>query len=118
MDFDANEDHPFVFNAYSFPTGARHWFPCYDHPNDRATHETIITTQSDHKVLANGFLQSVTTNKDGTVTYHWFQEQPHSTYLYNFVSGPYEIIQDKHQDQDVSVNYWVYPQDYWRIYFA
>lgn len=107
--FSANEDHPFLFNAYSFPDGARHWFPGYDHPSDRATHETIITTQGDHKVLANGVLRSVRENSDGTVTYHWSQEQPHPTYLYNFVSGPYTIVEDEYQG--MPVNYWVYPQD-------
>jgi len=107
--FEANEDHPFLFNSYSFPTGARHWFPCYDHPNDRATHETIITTQGDHKVLANGLLESVTKNTNGTVTFHWKQNQAHPTYLYNFVSGPYVIVED--QFKDIEVNYWVYPSD-------
>jgi aminopeptidase N len=107
--FPANKDHPFLFNAYSFPNGARHWFPCYDHPNDRATHETIISTRGDHKVLANGILKSVRENNDGTVTYHWSQEQAHPTYLYNFVSGPYSIIEDEYEG--MPVNYWVYPQD-------
>ncbi len=107
--FEENEDHPFLFNAYSFPTGARHWFPCYDHPNDRATHETIITTLGDHKVLANGVLESFSQNKNGMVTYHWSQNQAHPTYLYNFVSGPYVIIEDEYDG--MPVNYWVYPQD-------
>ena len=107
--FDAQDNQPFLFNAYSFPTGARHWFPCYDHPNDRATHETIITTFADHKVLANGLLQSVTENDNGTRTYHWAQNQPHPTYLYNFVSGPYTVIEDEYHG--LPVNYWVYPND-------
>lgn len=107
--FEATDDQPFLFNAYSFPTGARHWFPCYDHPNDRASHETIITTQADHKVLANGILESVTKNKEGSITYHWRQSQPHPTYLYNFVSGPYVIVEDSFKD--IPVNYWVYPND-------
>ncbi|MEZ5039754.1 MAG: M1 family metallopeptidase [Saprospiraceae bacterium] len=107
--FEATEEHPFVFNAYSFPTGARHWFPGYDHPIDRATHETIITTLGNHKVLANGILQSVRSNDNGTVTYHWSQKQAHPTYLYNFVSGPYEVLEDEYKGKPV--NYWVYPQD-------
>lgn len=107
--FEANEDHPFLFNTYSFPNGARHWFPGYDHPQDRATHETIITTQEDHQVLANGILKSVVANGDGTITYHWSQEQAHPTYLYNFVSGVYSIIKDNYQG--IPVNYWVYPKD-------
>ena len=107
--FEATDEQPFLFNAYSFPTGARHWFPCYDHPNDRASHETIITTQANHKVLANGILVSATGNSNGTITYHWQQNQAHPTYLYNFVSGPYSVVEDSHDD--IPVNYWAYPGD-------
>ncbi len=107
--FEATPSRPSIFNSYSFPTGARHWFPCYDHPNDRATHETIVTTQGDHKVLANGILISTATHEDGRVSYHWSQNQPHPTYLYNFVSGPYEIVEEVYKE--IPVNYWVYPGD-------
>ena len=107
--FEKAGNQPELFNAYSFPTGARHWFPCYDHPNDRATHETSITTQGGYKVLANGLLSSIEEHDNNRVTYHWSQDQPHPTYLYNFVVGPYKVIVDSLGT--IPVNYWVYPSD-------
>jgi aminopeptidase N len=34
----------------------RHWFPSFDSPNDKATSEEFITTQSDESVIGNGEL--------------------------------------------------------------
>ena len=47
LDFKSEtDDNPQLINTLSFPEGARHWFPSYDHPNDRATQETIVTIQA------------------------------------------------------------------------
>ncbi|MFQ5770165.1 MAG: M1 family metallopeptidase, partial [bacterium] len=111
LDFkDETPDHPRIINTLSFPEGARHWFPCYDHPNDKVTNELIVTVRSDYKVLANGRLMRVTENKSNkTKTFHWSQEQPHSTYLFVLVAGPYEIIADSLGT--LPINYWVYKKD-------
>lgn len=102
--------NPRLIQALSFPTGARHWFPCYDHPNDKATQEIIATVGNDFKVLANGELVSISQGKDvGTNTYHWFQKQPHPTYLSMLVAGPYRIVEDSLGD--LKINYWVYQKD-------
>ncbi len=106
---DATEDNPQLINTLSFPRGARHWMPCYDHPNDRATNETLVTTQKEYKVLSNGRLVSVSDEGDEQHTYHWLQELPHPTYLYVVVAGPYVVLEDSMGS--LPVNYWVYPQD-------
>lgn len=51
---EESPDHPRLIQALSFPIGARHWFPCYDHPNDKATQEMIITVRDEYKALSNG----------------------------------------------------------------
>ncbi len=102
------ERHPRLINTLSFPEGARHWFPCYDHPNDRATQETIVTVRSDYRVLSNGRLVSVTSDA-GTKTYHWSLERPHATYLAVLVAGPYEVLADSLGS--LPLHYWVYPSD-------
>ena len=110
IDFkDASEDHPQLINTLSFPRGARHWMPCYDHPNDRASHETLLTVRSGYKALSNGRLVSVREEDGGFVTYHWLQELPHPTYLYVAVAGPYVVLEDSLGS--LPVNYWVYPKD-------
>ena len=103
-------EHPQLINTLSFPTGARHWFPCYDHPGDKATSEVIATVRSSYSVLSNGRLVEVLENKrDSTRTFHWLQELPHSTYLFVLVAGPYITIKDSLGQ--LPVNYWVYPKD-------
>ena len=45
----------------------------------------------------------------GTVTYHWSQDLPHSTYLIFLAAAPYVVVRDSYKT--LPVNYWVYPQD-------
>ena len=107
---EANEAHPRLIQALSFPNGARHWFPCYDHPNDKATIEVIATVREDYKALSNGRLISVTEDvRNKTKTFHWLQDRPHSTYLTMLAAGPYHVIEDSLGD--LAISYWVYPQD-------
>ncbi|MCH8120863.1 MAG: M1 family metallopeptidase [Planctomycetes bacterium] len=107
---EATESHPRLIQALSFPNGARHWFPCYDHPNDKATIEVIATVNEDYKALSNGKLVSVTKDTlNKTKTFHWMQDRPHSTYLTVLAAGPYHVIEDSLGD--LPINYWVYPQD-------
>ena len=106
----ASEDHPRLINTLSFPTGARHWFPCYDHPNDKATAEVIATVDAAYQAISNGRLVSVTENpKKKEKTFHWSQELPHSTYLFVLVAGPYVKLADSLGS--LPIGYWVYPND-------
>jgi len=107
---DETDDHPPLIQTLSFPTGARHWFPCYDHPNDKATYEFIATVPDAYSVLANGRLVSVSTDSLGrTATYHWSQELPHATYLTVLTAGPYAVLRDSLELLPLS--YWVYQKD-------
>ncbi|UCE40378.1 MAG: HEAT repeat domain-containing protein, partial [Candidatus Aminicenantes bacterium] len=93
----------------SWPDGVHHWFPCYDYPNDKVTNEIIATVKKGNKVCANGRLLNITENNaEGTVTYHWSQELPHSTYLIFLAAAPYVVIRDSYGT--LPINYWVYPQ--------
>jgi aminopeptidase N len=103
-------DNPKMAFSDSFPENVHHWFPCYDYPNDKVTNELIVSVKSGYKVAANGRLDSVIENKAaGTVTYHWSQELPHSTYLIFFAAAPYAIVRDSYKT--LPLNYWVYPKD-------
>lgn len=107
---DESPRHPRIIEAISWPIGARHWYPCYDHPNDKTTQEMILTVRSEYKALSNGRLLSVTEDKKNeTKTYHWFLDRPHSTYLSMFAAGPYEVIEDSLNS--LPINYWVYEKD-------
>ena len=107
---EATDRHPALAVALSFPTGARHWFPCDDQPDDKATSEILLTASANLSALANGRLSGVSDNaQQGTRTWRWLQEQPHSTYLFMAAVGPYEIVRDSHNT--IPVDYWVYAKD-------
>jgi aminopeptidase N len=105
---DATEDHPQMVSTDSWPNEAHHWIPLFDYPNDKVTHELIVTVPEGNKVLSNGRLLG--THEDeaaGTTTWHWSQDLPHSTYLMMLAIGPFEVIEDSLDD--LPINYWVYP---------
>ncbi len=103
-------DNPQIVFSDSFPENVHHWFPCFDYPNDKVTNEIVATVKAGLKVAANGRLVSVIEdNAAGTVTYHWSQDLPHSTYLIFFAAAPYVVVRDSYGTLPVS--YWVYPRD-------
>jgi aminopeptidase N len=107
---DENDDHPQMVSTDSWPDEAHHWIPCYDYPNDKVTHELIVTVPEGNRVLSNGRLVGITENEAaGTVTWHWSQDLPHATYLFMLAIGPFTVIEDSLGD--LPVNYWVYPED-------
>ena len=99
---------PPLIHTLSFPEGARHWFPCYDHPSDKATSELIATVNARYQVISNGVLEGISEERaKGEKTYHWIQNQPHSTYLFAFAAGPFVQVSDK--KGALPISYWVLP---------
>ncbi|GIV26047.1 MAG: hypothetical protein KatS3mg026_1739 [Bacteroidia bacterium] len=72
-------------------TDHRYWIPCYDDPNDKLLTETIVTFDSRYQVLSNGTLVDTVRNADGTLTWHWRMQKPHSLYLLMIAIGEYGI---------------------------
>lgn len=105
---------PRMVYSDSWPDHVHHWFPCYDYPNDKVTNEIIATVERGLKVAANGRLIGVFEDPAaGTTTYHWSQDQPHSTYLIFLAAAPYAVVRDSYRT--LPVNYWVYPGDESRV---
>jgi aminopeptidase N len=73
----------------------RHWFPCYDFPNDKATSEVVMTIDTALRAVSNGVLRARHDNGDGTATWHWAQEQPHCSYLVMLAAGRYGVFRDE-----------------------
>ena len=86
---------------------ARHWFPSFDFPSDKATTEQFITAEKGETVVGNGDLIDERENEDGTVTHHFKMPVPHSTYLVSFVIGEYTRTSGKFKN--VPLGYYVYP---------
>ncbi len=73
------------------PNGAAAWFPCNDHPSDKAAFRIQVSTESRYRVIANGKLVSRRARASQTVwTYE--QAEPTSTYLATLQIGGYESV--------------------------
>lgn len=89
------------------PEEARHWFPSFDFPSDKATTEEYITVDADETVIGNGEFLGKSDAADGKVTWHYKMPVAHSTYLVSFVVGKYARIDDN--SGSVPLAYYVYP---------
>ena len=75
------------------PTGARHWFPCYDEPYDKAFSEITLHLPQGIRAVANGALVSCDTSGQEWVFY-WEENYPIATYLVSFAAADYTVIHD------------------------
>jgi aminopeptidase len=73
------------------PNGAPTWFPCNDHPRDKASFRIAITADSPYLVLANGTLTSRRSRASQT-TWVYDQPDPMATYLASVQIGQYDEI--------------------------
>jgi len=74
------------------PNGAATWFPCNDHPSNKATFTTTLTVDSPFYVLCNGTLTSRRPGASQT-TWRYEQPEPMATYLATVQIGNYELAQ-------------------------
>jgi aminopeptidase N len=70
------------------------WFPTIDKPNERATHDILITVEKGFKTLSNGLLVESRENPDGTRTDHWNMSLPHAPYLVMIAVGDFTVVRD------------------------
>ncbi len=72
---------PWVWTL-SEPYGASDWWPCKNHPTDKADSVDVwVTCQSSLKVGSNGKLTATIDNGNGTHTVKWSERYPIATYL-------------------------------------
>jgi aminopeptidase N len=80
---------PWIWSL-SQPYGARDWWPCKDHPSDKADSvDVLVTCANGLKVGSNGRLLSVQNNGDETSTHTWAERYPIATYLVSVAIGPF-----------------------------
>lgn len=92
-------DNGMVFTNNA-PEGARNWFPCYDHPSDKATFELIAKTPANVLLGSNGSLIDSTMIAD-TIYYHWKSRDPVATYL---------VVISAKVDYNLDIVEWVNPE--------
>lgn len=79
--------------AMSQPSGAMTWFPCNNHPSDKATYTFRVTVDKPKMAICSGILQDVVAVDDKTSTYIWQMNQPMSTQVVTVVIGEYELAE-------------------------
>ncbi|WP_067499554.1 M1 family metallopeptidase [Actinoplanes sp. TFC3] len=75
----------------SQPNGAPSWFPCNDHPADKATFRVAVTAASPYTVLVTGDLVSKWRGA-GTTKWVYERREPTSPYLMGVQIGRYEMV--------------------------
>ncbi|MFS7876733.1 M1 family metallopeptidase [Streptomyces asiaticus] len=74
------------------PIGAPSWFPCNDHPADKASYRIEVTAPSPYTVVAAGTLDSRTVGAS-TTTWVYEHPAPMSTYLATVQIGLYDLVE-------------------------
>ncbi len=75
---------------------ARHWYPCFDAPNEKFTSEITCHVPEGMTVLSNGRrVSSQPSPAAGLVAVRWHQEQPHANYLISLVAGHFRTLEDR-----------------------
>ena len=79
----------------SEPTGAKGFFPCNDHPSDKATYTFTISASSADTAVANGVLVSKVPDPAdaGRTVWTFDQDDPMATYLVQMAVGDYDLIE-------------------------
>ncbi|MDB6068185.1 MAG: putative rane alanyl aminopeptidase [Pedosphaera sp.] len=78
---------------------ARHWYPCFDSPNEKFTSELTCRVPVGMTVVSNGRLMSEEKDRaTGLMVVHWSQEKPHANYLVTLVAGNFKRLEGKHND--------------------
>ena len=81
------------------PYEARHWFPCFDAPNERASTELICHVPAAMTVLSNGRrLGEKIDPRSGLKMVHWLQAKPHASYLICLVAGHLSTLKGHYRD--------------------
>ena len=81
------------------------WFPTIDKPNEKMTHEILITVPEKFSTLSNGLKTASKKNTDGTRTDTWKMDQPNAPYLVMMAIGEFAIVKDTWRK--IAVDYYV-----------
>ena len=73
------------------PNGAPSWFPCNDHPLDKASYRISVTTDANYRAVCNGILIA-RTGRSSRETWVYEQSEPMATYLATVQIGRYELL--------------------------
>lgn len=90
--FSLSDNKPWIWSL-SEPYGSKDWWPCKDHPSDKADSVDVwVTVPTGLKVGSQGKLVAAVNNGDGTVTHKWQHRYPIATYLVSIAVADYQQV--------------------------
>lgn len=93
--------------------GAYIWFPCKEHPSDKADSADIrITAPDPVMAVSNGLLISKKKKRGKWTSWHWKTKYPISTYNINFTLGSFNVVEKEGYvlDKPLKIIYYVLPE--------
>lgn len=98
-----------TFFGDNWPNRAHNWFPCVDHPSDKATIEYTIKAPNHYQAIANGFQVEETNISNNLKLYNFKTLVPLPTKV--MVIGIAKFaVQNIGETYNIPVSTWVYPQ--------
>jgi aminopeptidase N len=89
FEFATHGGNPIIWTL-SEPYGTSDWFPCKDTPADKVDSSDVWITVVESLIpIANGTLENITVNGDGTHTYYWKNHHPIAQYLISLAMTNY-----------------------------
>ncbi|MBG9375216.1 M1 family metallopeptidase [Panacibacter sp. DH6] len=107
---DTNKYGDRTFFGDNWPNRAHNWFPCNDHPSDKATVEFAITAPEHYQVIANG-LQIEETNLPGHLKLTRYREETPLPTKVMVIGAADFAVNYSGNAGNIPVYSWVYPQD-------
>ena len=99
-----------VFFAENWPDHGHYWFPCIDHPWDKATVDFAVTAPDRYDVVANGRLVETLSLLDGQRLTRWSEGADIPTYCMVFGAAEFSVVQAG-SVLGAPISYWAYPED-------
>lgn len=100
MGYDPADEHVF---SQGEAIEARHWYPCFDAPNEKFTSEITCHVPQGMIALSNGKLLTQESDANGLVAFHWTQELPLANYLIVLAAGHFNKWEDHLGDVSLPV---------------
>jgi aminopeptidase N len=96
--------------ADNWPDRARHWFPCEDHPSDKATVSFAVNVPHTWRAVANGRLVGVDSLAAGRTVWHWREARPIPVHTMVIGAG-HMAVTPIGEVNGVPQSVWTFPQD-------
>lgn len=105
-----NKYGAWVAFADNWPNRAHYWFPCIDHPYDKARVSFKITCPETLNVIANGIMIDRMVSSEGKKTVWWYEARDIPTYCMVFGAAKFSVVEAGIPDK-IPLYYYLFPQD-------